>query len=55
MKHFAILGNLMIIGGTLIALYIPTIFSLGGWYGAIILIVFAFVGRQIIMREEKTE
>ena len=55
MKHFAILGNLMIIGGTLIALYVPTIFSLGGWYGAIILIAFAFVGRMAILREVKPE
>jgi len=51
MKHFAVLGNLLIIGGALIALYIPTIFSLGGWYGSIVLIVFAFVGRQAILRE----
>ncbi len=54
MKMFGILGVLLVLGGTGLALYGPSIFSLGAWLTALVLIVFAFIGRQIVLQEEKT-
>lgn len=53
MRMFGILAGLLILGGTGLALYGPNIFSLGGWLTAVILIVFAFLGRDLVLREEK--
>jgi hypothetical protein len=54
MKMFAILAALLVAGGTALAFYGPSIFSLGGWLTSGILILFAFAGRQIVLQEEKT-
>ena len=52
MKMFGILALLLILGGTGLALYGPPIFSLGGWLTGFVLIIFAFVGRSIVLKEE---
>jgi hypothetical protein len=53
MKMFAILAGLLIVGGAGLALYGPQLFSLGGWITAFLLISFAFIGRHLVLREEK--
>ncbi|MCG2783731.1 MAG: hypothetical protein L6461_01350 [Anaerolineae bacterium] len=53
MKMFGLLAGLLVLAGAGLALYGPSIFSLGGWLTAAILIVFAFVGRQLALSEEK--
>ena len=53
MKMFGILAVMLIISGTGLALYGPLIFSLGGWFTGVVLIVFAFIGRAIVLKEEK--
>jgi len=55
MKMFSILAAILIFGGTGIALYGPTVFSLGGWFTGLVLIIFAFVGRSIVLREENVD
>lgn len=52
MKMFAVLAAVLIGAGTFLAMYVPEIFSLGGWVTAVVLIVFAFIGRQISLREK---
>ena len=53
MPQFGALAALLILGGAGIGLYGPDVFSLGGWIGAAVLIVFAFVGRSVVLKEEK--
>ena len=55
MKMFGILAALLIICGIGLALYGPPVFSFGGWLTGLILIIFAFVGRSIVLREENSE
>ena len=55
MKMFGILAGLLIISGAYLAIYGPGIFSLGGWTTALMLIVFAFAGRYIVLKEAKNE
>lgn len=52
MKMFVVLSVLLISGGTLLALWGPGIFSLGGWLTGILLILFAFIGRYLVLKEE---
>ncbi|MDW7660209.1 MAG: hypothetical protein SCL54_02160 [Bacillota bacterium] len=53
MRMFAVLSALLIVGGIYFALYGPQMFSLGGWFTGIALIVFAIIGRTIVLNEEK--
>ncbi len=53
MKMFAILAGLLIIFGAGLALYGPDVFSLGAWITASLLIAFAFIGRHLVLLEEK--
>lgn len=53
MKMFGVLAGLLVLGGTGLALYGQDIFSLGGWLTAVTLIAFAFIGRNLVLREEK--
>lgn len=53
MKMFGLLSGLLIISGAGLALYGPTIFSIGGWVTGLLLVIFAFVGRAIVLKEEK--
>lgn len=51
MPQFYVLGGLLIAAGLGIGLYLPGTFSLGGWVGAALLLIFAFVGRGAVARE----
>lgn len=53
MKMFGILAVLLVAGGAFLALYGPDIFSLGGWITAALLISFAFLGRYLVLLDEK--
>jgi hypothetical protein len=53
MREFGVLAALLIGGGVALGLYIPGAFSLGGWAAAAVLVVFAFVGRSVALREER--
>jgi len=53
MKMFGILAGLLVSLGAGLALYGPDIFSLGGWITAVLLIAFAFLGRSLVLREER--
>lgn len=53
MKLFGVLAALLILSGTGLALYGPAMFSLGGWLTGVLLIVFAFLGRSSVIREER--
>ena len=53
MKMFGILAAVLVIAGAGLALYGPPIFSLGGWFTGVVLIIFAFWGRAIVLKEEK--
>lgn len=54
MKMYGVLSALLIVCGAGLALYGPPVFSLGGWLTGLILIMFAFIGRSIVLREEKS-
>lgn len=47
MWQFGVLAASLIVVGIGIALYLPTVFSLGGWLTAVLLLVFAFTGRSV--------
>jgi hypothetical protein len=51
MRMFGILAGLLVVSG--LAVYGPQIFSLGGWWTALVLLLFAFVGRQSVICEEQ--
>ena len=51
MRLFAFLSALLVVPGILIALYLPRNFTLGCWWTAGILFVFAIAGRQSVVRE----
>ncbi len=53
MKLFGILAAVLILSGTGLAIYGPSIFSLGGWIGGFLLISFAFADRWVILQEQK--
>lgn len=55
MRLFGLLAGLLVLGGAGLALYGPAIFSLGGWLTGVALIVFAFLGRQSVLQEEKSQ
>lgn len=52
MRMFGVLAALMAGGGFLLGLYGPAIFSLGGWITAGLLVIFAFTGRALVLREQ---
>jgi hypothetical protein len=53
MRQFGILAAILIGAGIAIGLYLPAVFSLGGWFTAVVLLIFAFIGRSIVLRETK--
>ena len=53
MKLFGVLAAILVIAGAGLGLYAPPIFSLGGWFTGVVLIVFAFLGRASVLKEEK--
>lgn len=52
MRMFGILAAVLILFGTYFAVYGPQLFSLGGWFTGVVLIVFAFLGKKIVLKEE---
>lgn len=54
MRMFGLLAVVLVFAAIALGLYGPSIFSLGGWMTGILLIIFAFIGRQIVLNEEKT-
>jgi hypothetical protein len=53
MWQFGVLAAVLIGAGVVIGLYAFSLFSLGGWFTAIVLFVFAFVGRSVVLRESQ--
>ena len=54
MKLYGIVAGILIMGGVSLALYGPPIFSLGGWITGIVLIIAAFVAKNMVLQEEKS-
>jgi hypothetical protein len=54
MWQFGILAAFLIGSGMAIGLFLPSIFSLGGWSTALMLLVFAFVGRSVARSDQRT-
>jgi hypothetical protein len=53
MWQFGILAASLIGAGIVLALYVPSVFSVGGWLTALVLLIFAFVGRRVALRGSK--
>lgn len=53
MRMFGLLAAVLVFAGFGLGMYGPSIFSLGGWLTGILLIIFAFAGRQTVLNEEK--
>lgn len=53
MWQFGILAAFLIGSGLAIGLYLPSVFSLGAWLTAGMLLVFAFVGRSVALSDER--
>jgi hypothetical protein len=53
MRIFWVLGFLLVSAGLLIAMYWADSFSIGAWFTAVVLLVFAWVGRQEAQREPR--
>jgi hypothetical protein len=51
MRMFIPLCAILVGGGTVIALYLPGSFSLGGWVGGLTLFMFAWIGRALVRTE----
>lgn len=54
MRMFIPLAAILIGGGTVIALYFSGTFSLGAWFGGLTLVLFAGIGRALVMKELRT-
>ncbi|HXV13437.1 MAG TPA: hypothetical protein VEC56_04465 [Candidatus Krumholzibacteria bacterium] len=55
MRAFYVLGGGMIMAGVMIGLYANESFTLGGWVGTAMFVVFAFVAKAIVGREARTQ
>jgi hypothetical protein len=54
MWQFGVLAASLMGSGVLIGMYLPSTFSLGGWSTALMLLVFAFVGRAVALADNQT-
>jgi hypothetical protein len=52
MWQFGALAAVLVGAGTAIGMYLPQVFSLGGWLTAAALLVFAVFARRVALREE---
>lgn len=52
MWQFGVLTALLVGSGLVIGLYLPGSFVLGGWVTAVMLLVFAFVGRSVAVADK---
>jgi hypothetical protein len=55
MRMFLFLAAILIAMGIVIALYFPETFSLGAWVTAVVLFIFAWIGRSIATAEAKAQ
>ncbi len=53
MKLFGLMAALLVLAGAGLAVYGPVVFSLGGWLGGGLLLVFAFIGRGLVIQEQQ--
>jgi hypothetical protein len=53
MPEFGVLAALLIGAGLTIGMYMQSVFSLGAWLTAMVLLLFAFIGRSAALRESK--
>ena len=53
MRQFGVLAAVLVTAGVVIGLYLSSTFSLGGWFTACVLLVFAFIGRSVVQRENR--
>lgn len=53
MPLFGVLAAMLIGAGLAIGLYMQPVFSLGAWVTALVLLLFAFIGRSVAQRESK--
>ncbi len=53
MWQFGMLAALLVGSGLVIGLYVPSVFSLGAWLTAVVLLVFAFIGRSVAFSANK--
>ncbi len=51
MRMFAALAAMLIGGGVLVAMTWSSSFSVGAWYGGIVLVIFSALGRAMVERE----
>ena len=52
-RLYLILAALMVVGGVAIVFFLPDLFWVGGWFGAVVLLVFAFlIWREVVNQEE---
>lgn len=54
MRMFAVLGALLWVTGFMLGTTVSLGFSAGAWITGIILVVFGVVGRDVVLREERT-
>ncbi len=50
MRQFGILAAVLVASGILLGMYLPTVFSAGGWLTASLLLIFALTGRSAVLR-----
>jgi hypothetical protein len=53
MGEFGALAGLLVLGGIGTAAFLPRSFTMGGWLAAFILISFAFIGRSVVLAQER--
>lgn len=51
MRQFVVLSALLVVCGVVIGVYLPSYFSLGGWFTAPILLIFALTGLRTAHQE----
>jgi hypothetical protein len=54
MRMFAVLAAVLLGGGMMVAMYFVKSFSIGAWYAAAVLLVFAIAGRVLVRGEIDT-
>ena len=53
MWQFGALAAVLLGAGVVIGMYPPTVFSLGGWFTAATLLVFALIARSVVLSTQK--
>ncbi len=54
MWQYGALAAVLVSGGLIIGLYIPSAFSLGGWFTGLVLLTFALIARAAAQQEQRT-